>query len=171
MKNNIIFETERLQVTIPSTSDFENLVKLYTNEKIMVYFGGIRSKELIMQKMHEFLKYYKLDGFGYGLVYKKDSGELIGRAGLNRYEFKRDTDKIECGIILLPEYWNSGYATELLDCLIKYSFNSLKLPELYATIDENNAWSIKLATNLGFNLTKKVIHFDEPKHLYVKFKK
>lgn len=169
MKKDIMFETKRLIVKTPSTSDLENLVKLYTDEKAMVFLKGPRTREVITKLMYDFLEHYRLDGFGYGLVYDKLSGEFMGRAGLNRYEFKRDAEKLECGILLFPKYWNSGYATELLEELAKYTFNTLKLPELYATIDEKNIWSLKLATKVGFSFTNEIIHFGEIKQLYVKF--
>jgi ribosomal-protein-alanine N-acetyltransferase len=119
--------------------------------------------------MYQFIENYKVDGFGYGLVYKKTDNEFIGRVGLNRYELKKNESRIECGILLLPEYWKCGYATELVSSLLKYAKETINLDTLYATIDKNNYGSIKVAQKLGFIFSKEIMYFDILKNLYIKY--
>lgn len=166
--NNIMFETKNFIVFLPSRDDLENLIKLYTNKDVMVFFGGVRTKVLIEKLMGLFLENYKLDGFGYGLVHRKSDNNFIGRVGLNRYELKKHENRIEAGILLLPEYWNSGCATELVAALINYAREIIKLNILHATIDKTNFGSIKLAQKLGFTFSNEVLYCDILKNLYIK---
>lgn len=167
--NNVMFETKNFIVSLPSKDDLENLIKLYTNKEVMMFFGGIRTKELIKKRMNLFLENYMLDGFGYGLVYRKFDNKFIGRVGLNRYELKEYENKIEIGILLLPEHWNRGYATELVDALVNYAKEVIKISTLYATIDKTNFGSIKVAQKLGFTFSDEVLYFDILKNLYIKY--
>jgi len=50
-QSNIYFETERLYLTYPSENDFEYLCLLQSNPLVMKFFGGIRARETVRQKM------------------------------------------------------------------------------------------------------------------------
>lgn len=47
---------------------------------------------------------------------------------------------------------HKGFADEALKILINYAFNTLNIHQLYCNITKNNAISIKLFTNSGFNI-------------------
>ena len=47
---------------------------------------------------------------------------------------------------------HQGFANEALKVLINYAFNTLYLHQLYCNITKDNASSLKLFTNLGFNI-------------------
>lgn len=70
--------------------------------------------------------------------------------------FDFDPYNLRAGVGILiakKEYRAKGYATDALEVLINYCFNSLGLHQLYCNISSDNAISIKLFTGSGFVLT------------------
>jgi len=55
----------------------------------------------------------------------------------------------EAGYILRPEYWNAGYATEILRALLAFGFGTLSLHRVYAKCDEENRASAHVMEKCG----------------------
>ena len=74
--------------------------------------------------------------------------------------FDFDPFHLRAGVGILianKEYRQKGYATEALKLLIKYSFDTLQLHQLYCNISAENTISLQLFENSGFEVvgTKK----------------
>ena len=66
--------------------------------------------------------------------------------------FEIDPDEpttAEAGYILRPEYWNAGYATEILRALLAFGFGTLSLHRVYAKCDEENRASAHVMEKCG----------------------
>ncbi|MEZ4856510.1 MAG: GNAT family N-acetyltransferase [Gelidibacter sp.] len=83
------------------------------------------------------------------LVISTFDEESLGMIDLFDFDFKNSRAGIG---ILVKETSNrqKGYGREALQLLINYSFLHLNLHQLYCNISEDNAASIKLFTNQGF---------------------
>jgi RimJ/RimL family protein N-acetyltransferase len=55
----------------------------------------------------------------------------------------------EAGYILRPEYWNAGYATEILRALLAFGFTTRSLHRVYAKCDEENKASAHVMEKCG----------------------
>ncbi|MFA6225965.1 MAG: GNAT family protein [Methanoregula sp.] len=55
----------------------------------------------------------------------------------------------EVGCILLPEYWKSGYASEILRALLAFGFGELTLHRVYGICDELNLASAHVMEKCG----------------------
>jgi len=55
----------------------------------------------------------------------------------------------EAGCVLLPEYWKSGYASEILSALLGFGFLDLSLHRVYAKCDELNLQSVRVLEKGG----------------------
>jgi len=55
----------------------------------------------------------------------------------------------EAGYILRPEYWNAGYATEILRALLAFGFGPKSLHRVYAKCDEENQASAHVMEKCG----------------------
>jgi ribosomal-protein-alanine N-acetyltransferase len=55
----------------------------------------------------------------------------------------------ECYYTLLPEFWNSGYATEATKALIDYCFLVFRIDEMRAYVSAENPASSKVAERAG----------------------
>jgi [ribosomal protein S5]-alanine N-acetyltransferase len=59
------------------------------------------------------------------------------------------TDTAEVGCILLPEYWKSGYASEILRALLAFGFEERCLHRVYGKCDELNLASARVLEKCG----------------------
>lgn len=64
--------------------------------------------------------------------------------------FNFTTERVYIGIIISKENRNKGFAKESLELIINYSFISLKVNKIYATISIDNLKSIKLFESCCF---------------------
>ena len=90
---------------------------------------------------------YHFYGYGMWLIVLKESGEVIGRAGL---EYKEGLEGLELGFMLGKEYQHEGYAFEACRAILDYARVELEQSGVYAVVHEENRESIALCERLGF---------------------
>ena len=66
----------------------------------------------------------------------------------------------------LPEFWNSGIATETLGAILEYLKNNSEIKELIAETQSKNTRSCRLLEKLGFGLDDTVHRFGELQNIY-----
>ena len=137
-----IGETDRCRIRELSLSDLPALYELYDKpgmtdfvEPLYDYETELEYQKAYIENMYGFYEY------GMWLVFSKETGKLIGRAGLEHDEL---------GYMIAPEFWNMGYATEVCRFIIDYARRNTDFEELYCRIDERNVASVHLAKKLGF---------------------
>jgi diamine N-acetyltransferase len=93
------------------------------------------------------------------LMIEKTNEEEIQTIGtIDLFDFDPMHKRAGIGILIAnTKDRKKGYASDALDILIKYSFQTLQLHQLYCNITEDNLDSIKLFQSKGFELigTKK----------------
>lgn len=148
-----IGETDRCLIRELSLSDLSALYELYDKpgmtdfvEPLYDYETELEYQKAYIENMYGFYEY------GMWLVFSKETGKLIGRAGLEHNEL---------GYMIAPELWNRGYATEVCRFIIDYARENTDFEELYCRIDEKNEASVRLAKKLGFTNSG---HVDEDIH-------
>lgn len=146
-------ETERLILQQYSLSDKENFIELFTDELVM---KQVDKAVLTLEKAEELWKKLTEDFYPRGLdtiyaVFTKKDERFIGNASIRpRPEKKEDW---EIGYILRSDEWGKGFATEIAKRLIAFGFDKLNLPEIFATIDDDNLGSIKVAEKAGMSFS------------------
>ena len=148
-----IGETDRCLIRELSLSDLPALYELYDKpgmtdfvEPLYDYETELEYQKAYIENMYGFYEY------GMWLVFSKETGKLIGRAGLEHDEL---------GYMIAPELQNLGYATEVCRFIIDYARENTDFEELYCRIDERNTASVRLAKKLGFTNSG---HVDEDIH-------
>lgn len=143
-----IGETERCLIRELSLSDLPALYELYAKpgmtdfvEPLYDYETELEYQKAYIENMYGFYEY------GMWLVFSKETGKLIGRAGLEHDEL---------GYMIAPELQNLGYATEVCRFIIDYARENTDFEELYCRIDERNTASVRLAKKLGFTNSGQV---------------
>jgi len=133
-----------------STGDFQFYYRLVMNEDVMKYITG---KSLTFELAE--LRFRKaLDAndknprFGFFIVKNKLNEELVGVAKL----VETDTRQAEVGYMLLPEHWGKGYASEMVECMIRLASEQQTTDELIGIVDPENTASIRVLTKFGFQL-------------------
>lgn len=137
-----IGETDRCLIRELSLADLPALYALYDKpgmtdfvEPLYDYETELEYQKAYIENMYDFYEY------GMWLVFSKETGKLIGRAGLEHNEM---------GYMIAPEFQNLGYATEVCRFIVDYARKNTDFEELYCRIDEKNVASVRLAKRLGF---------------------
>lgn len=137
-----IGETDRCLIRELSLADLPALYELYDKpgmtdfvEPLYDYETELEYQKAYIENMYGFYEY------GMWLVFSKETGKLIGRAGLEHNEM---------GYMIAPEFQNLGYATEVCRFIVDYARKNTDFEELYCRIDEKNVASVRLAKRLGF---------------------
>lgn len=86
-------------------------------------------------------------GLRLGIVLR-ETGQLIGDACL--YDFVDGSRRCDIGYVLGRAHWGHGYASEALQALLGYGFDTLDLNRVEADIDPANAASGRVLEKLGF---------------------
>jgi [ribosomal protein S5]-alanine N-acetyltransferase len=94
-------------------------------------------------------------GLGLWLSVEKESGRVIGCAGLlpvlSAAEYEpRLLGMIEPLVVLDPLYWGRGFASESLDAMLGYAFESLGANVVGAVNDIPNIASSRMLKRVGF---------------------
>lgn len=147
-KREYFLETERLAIRKLSYDDFETLIAIMGKLEVMYAWEHGFNKDDVQAWIERQLMRYTKDGVGYFAVELKESGLLIGQAGLMKTTMNGN-EVVEIGYIFDNTYWHNGYATEAAESLIVYAFNSLELPAVYCSIRPENKASIRVAKRLG----------------------
>jgi diamine N-acetyltransferase len=82
------------------------------------------------------------------LLVPENGVKTIGSIDL--FEFEPAHQRAGVGILILESFRGKGYASESLELLINYAFETLQLHQLFANISPTNADSIHLFENKGF---------------------
>jgi RimJ/RimL family protein N-acetyltransferase len=90
-----------------------------------------------------------------------ENGVLVGDCGLHCRQ--EDPRQMEIGITLAPAHQGRGYATEAIECLLSFAFDSLGKHRVSAVTDAENRTAAAMFKRLGF---RQEAHFVE--HLWFK---
>jgi RimJ/RimL family protein N-acetyltransferase len=104
-------------------------------------------------------------GFGMWLLRDRDSGEMVGRGGL-QYTYTAGLNDVEAGWAIIPERWGQGLATELAHACVDTAFDQLGLLELVAFTLPDNAASRRVMEKAGFTYERDIVHAGLPHVLY-----
>ncbi|MBQ6843555.1 MAG: GNAT family N-acetyltransferase [Agathobacter sp.] len=145
-----ILETERCVVRELSLGDLDALFELYADDGMDTYTEPLypyeEEKEFQRAYVENMYRYY---GYGMWLVFEKESGKLIGRAGLEHREYN-DVVELELGYLIGKKYQGKGYATEVCNAILDYAKENAGFERINTVIQDGNDVSIALSKKLGF---------------------
>ncbi len=104
-------------------------------------------------------------GFGMWLLRDRDTGEMVGRGGL-QYTYTAGLNDVEAGWAIVPERWGQGLATELAHACVEVAFEQLNLLEIIAFTLPDNLASRRVMEKAGFAYEREIIHAELPHVLY-----
>lgn len=144
-----ILTTDRLQIREITPEDVPRLYEVYEEESITRYMEPLfpdQQQEIDYTK--DYIKnVYHFYGYGMWLIILKESGEIIGRAGL---EYKEGFEGLELGFMLGKDYQHKGYAYESCKAILDYACEELEQTSFRAIVHRNNEPSRHLCEKLGF---------------------
>jgi len=83
----------------------------------------------------------------------QDNGKPVAVGTIDLYDFDPVNQRAGIGILIAPQWQHQGHASEALELIIDYGFNTLNLRQLYCGICVDNLPSLKLFQNHGFRIT------------------
>lgn len=150
-----ILKTERCVVRELCLEDLDELFALYAGEEITRYTDGLYPYEEELEFQRAYINHkYRFFGYGMWLVFLKETGELIGRAGLEHREYDGETE-LELGYVIGTNYQRQGYAQEVCEAILACAKEWSGFDRINCLIDAKNLPSIALAEKLGFQLSEK----------------
>lgn len=167
-----ILETERCVVRELTLDDLDALFELYGDGEIDKYTDPLYPYEEEKEFQRAYIEnMYRYFGYGMWLVFSKETGKLMGRAGLEHREYHEEIE-LELGYIIGTKYQGQGYATEICEAILEYAKENTGFGRINTLIEDGNIASEKLTKKLGFvhaedfELDEKIMHryikdFDE----------
>ncbi len=150
-----VFTTDRCIVREISTDDMDALYELYNHPDMTQYMEGLlknREDELEFTRAYIENMYY-FYGYGLWVIIDKQTGQLIGRAGLSHREVDGVTEA-ELGYCIRHDYQKQGIAYEVCNNIIQLAQNQFEITHLNIFTRPENTASIRLAEKLGFEYTQ-----------------
>jgi ribosomal-protein-alanine N-acetyltransferase len=111
------------------------------------------------------VEHWKRHGFGMWLLRDRETGEMLGRGGL-QYTYTAGLNEVEAGWAIVPERWGQGLATELAHACVEVGFEQLGLLGIVAFTLPDNAASRRVMEKAGFSYECDIIHAGLPHVLY-----
>lgn len=151
-----ILETERLIVRELVLSDMDALFELYSYEGMTDYMERLYPYEEEYEYQKAYISnMYRFFGYGMWLVWEKESGKLVGRAGIeHREELEGEP---ELGYAIGTPWQGKGYATEVCRAILAYAWEELGFDEICSLVLPENKASVHLLEKLGFSEEEEVV--------------
>jgi ribosomal-protein-alanine N-acetyltransferase len=100
--------------------------------------------------LHEIEINPSLIGWGVWFVFLKENDQFIGDIG---FKGKPQDGVVEIGYGIQKEAQNNGYATEAVEALVNWAFNTNKVIKITAECSRNNKQSIRVLEKLAMMRT------------------
>jgi RimJ/RimL family protein N-acetyltransferase len=160
-------ETERLILREIRNEDLEGMFELDSNPNVHQYLGNkpITSRDEAQKTIDSLQKQYTERGIGRWAVINKETQEFMGWSGIRlntEYNMNGFTRYYDVGYRLIERFWGNGYATESGLAAVKYAFETMKLPEIYATTEVGNVASHNALLKIGLEYVED-FWFEEDK--------
>lgn len=149
-----IARTRRLVIREIVAEDVPYLFEIFQQPGIKDMMRPSRTLEEEQEFMRAYISHaYAFYDYGLWCVLEKESGKIVGEAGL--FPSERVKDAVEMGYIIAPDFQRRGYAAECGEAVLAYAFNTLDLEEIHLFTDRDNQASLRTAKRLGFQVLEE----------------
>ncbi len=162
-----ILETERLKVRESTVSDVPDFYGIYAEPSVTYYMEDLfQDPDEECAYMEAYIRQvYGFYGFGMWTVLLKETGQIIGRAGLS---VRAGYELPELGFVIAVPFQGKGFAFEVCSAVLAYAKEELLFDRVQALVQEKNAASCSLLAKLGFEYEKNVIEDNREYCLMIK---
>lgn len=162
-----ILETDRLKVRESTVEDVEDFYRIYADPSITFYMEDLfQDPDEERVYMETYIKqFYGFYGFGMWTVILKETGQIIGRAGLS---IREGYDLPELGFMIAVPFQKKGLAFEVCSAVLKYAREELFFDEVQALVEKENTASLRVLEKLGFYFRDEVTEKGKRYRLMIK---
>jgi [ribosomal protein S5]-alanine N-acetyltransferase len=161
-------ETPRLILERVALDQASEHVRLLLDPRVSTTLWPRRpspSEADILDGLASKVEHWERHGFGMWLMRDRQTGEVVGRGGL-QYTYTAGMHDVEAGWAVVPERWGQGLATELAQASVEVGFEQLDLLEIIAFALPTNIASRRVMEKAGFRFERDVVHAGLPHVLY-----
>ncbi|MCI0767763.1 GNAT family protein [Bacillus sp. TL12] len=145
-----ILETERLKLRELTLLDAETMFHYFEKESVIRYFGmdSFQDMEQVKSTIQNFRKRYEEGNVIRWGIELKGTNQLIGTCGFHL--MNPNHKRAEIGYELDDTYWGKGYASEAMQAILTYGFETMQLIRIAAVVYTENEASHRLLKRAGF---------------------
>lgn len=154
-------ETDRWLLMEIQMTDYEDIKKLYMDEKVRKYLGGTVNEDRYKKSFLAMMKGEA--GDCYWTVRDKESNDFIALVSIDTHH---DGVSKEISYQFVPEYWGKGYGREVIGRILDYCFGELKLSRVVAETQSANMASFRLLSSLGMQVEETVVRFGAEQKIF-----
>ncbi len=150
-----ILETERCVLRESTVEDVDAFYKIYGHPEIVRYTEALHAdRKQEIDYIREYIeKVYKYFEFGIWTVIRKETGEIIGRAG---FAVREGYELPELGFVIAVPWQGKGVAYEICRAILNYGREEFAFDRVQAFVMPENKASLSLCRKLGFVEDKRV---------------
>lgn len=165
-----IARTKRLVIRETILSDVPEMYRIWKEPGMGDYIKPMQETlEAEMEFMQAYIRHaYAFYDYGLWTVIERESGQIVGRAGLFPSEILDEA--VELGYMIAPVHQRKGYAFESGKAILSYAGETLDMEEIHLLSDRRNEASIRTAVSLGFTeiecfhkCGRELVHFVAPR--------
>ncbi len=153
-----VLQTKRLILRPFENSDFPDLLRHRSDERVMEFLGGIQDAETVMKRLNSYIENFDRLGYSMCAMIWKSTGKFIGVGGLQDIEGGTD---VEVGFTVDPEFWRKGIATECTIACIKHGFDVLRFNRIIAQTRSDNTGSRMVLERAGMSFLEDKVENGE----------
>ncbi|GAA0584637.1 GNAT family N-acetyltransferase [Paractinoplanes ferrugineus] len=147
-----MIETDRLRLRRWRDDDLDALAAINADPEVMRYIldGAVRDRAQSADSLARMMRDWDERGFGLFAVERRDTGALLGWAGLAVPEFLPEVlPAVEIGWRLARPAWGRGYATEAAAAALRFAFEEHGLDRVISIRHVDNERSRRVMEKLG----------------------
>lgn len=161
-----ILDTERCSIRETTVEDVDAFYEIYGEPSVTEYMEDLfadREQEKIYIETYA-RTIYRFYGFGTWTVLEKESGRVIGRAGISMRE---GFDDPELGFVIGVPWQGKGIAREVSMGILQYAKEELGFNRIQAFSKPQNKKSVALLEKLGFVCKEEIELEGEKYNFYI----
>jgi ribosomal-protein-alanine N-acetyltransferase len=144
------FETDRLILRKIEINDLEDIFEFSSDPEVahhMTWEVNKSKEETLNNFINVVIENYEKGQTGSLAMVHKESNKVIGTCSF--IEWSNEHSNAEIGYVLNRNYWGLGIATEAINELIKFGFETIQLNRIQGRCDIDNIGSEKVMLKVG----------------------
>jgi len=158
----IILKTNRLVMTIPTLTDFEEMFLLWSDPLVVANVTGQPlNREEVWARLHRIVGHWSLLGYGHWIIRERETGAFAGEVGF--FDFKRGLGEAfdslyEIGWMLAVTAQGKGYATEAVTAALDWLEERFEHGGTFCLVDPSNRASLNLAKKFSYEVERETTY-------------